>query len=126
MTGPETCRLPNHFCKRIKCPMKYYICLLSLLAFALFSSCKSKQPAQGISCTQKGTFVDMKGLDGCTFLIELADGRKLLPMFEEEPTFVIKDGLNVRLDFTEAKDGVSICMAEDLIANITCIQLMKE
>jgi hypothetical protein len=107
--------------------MKTRIIHLFVLCLSFLAACKTQQSNGSTSpCSQLGTYVDMQGLDGCTFLIQLEDGRKLLPIYSREPDFQPKDGMKVRLDFKPADDMASVCMAEDLIAEITCLERMKE
>jgi len=102
------------------------ICLFFLCLFCL-AACKTQRSNGSTSpCSQLGTYIDMQGLDGCTFLIQLEDGRKLLPVYTQEPDFQPEDGMRVRLDFKPAEEMASVCMAEDLIAEITCLEKVKE
>ncbi len=101
---------------------RFFLALICLNL--MFLGCKTKQQTgSGSACDTKGTFVDRTGLDGCTFLIKLEDGRLLLPIYDANPDFQPKDGLKVRLAFTAEEDYVSICMAENLAGKITCLEL---
>lgn len=74
-------------------------------------------------CTTQGTVVDKTGLDGCGLMIQSSDGKLLLPA--EYATGVdqslIKAGAKLRFGFTEI-GGMSICMAEDAIVRIDCLE----
>lgn len=67
-------------------------------------------PPEGFTA---GTVVDLTGLDGCKFLIQLATGKRL------EPTNLAaefkKDGLEVTFKFEEQKDIASACMAGKIV-----------
>lgn len=79
---------------------------------------------QNTTCKTKGTVKDFTGLDGCKFMIVLADGKKLLPGKMVDPNFKFQDGQEINFDYKELKDyGMTICMAEDLIVEITCIEI---
>ena len=73
-------------------------------------------------CTQTGVVKDFTGLDGCGIMIIAEDGKKLLPVsFPEEET-ELKDGQHIRFDYRET-EAMSICMAEDKIVEITCLEI---
>jgi hypothetical protein len=70
-----------------------------------------------------GTVVDYTGLDGCGFIIELDNGKKLEPVKLPEG-FQLYDGQRVSLDYVKL-DAVSICMVGETvevtnIENIGC------
>lgn len=92
-----------------------------LLAF-LGCDASKKVPTKS-DCKTIGMVKDYTGLDGCRLMIETEDGRKLLPAKINQEGFVLKDGQKIAFDFVEAKDyGMTVCMAEDMIIEITCIQ----
>jgi hypothetical protein len=74
------------------------------------------------ACITNGTIKDFTGLDGCKFLIVLENGDKLLPAKVSDESFEFTDGQKIRFDFVELEDAMSICMAEKMIIEITCIK----
>jgi hypothetical protein len=75
------------------------------------------------TCTTHGIVKDFTGLDGCTFLILLDDSTRLLPAKMPDKKFRFRDGQEIWFDYVEDSDyGMTICMAEDLIVEITCIR----
>ncbi len=73
-------------------------------------------------CKTIATVKDFTGLDGCTFLIVLENGDKLLPVKLNDENFELHDGQKIRFDYIELPDAMSICMAEDMAVEITCIK----
>lgn len=65
-------------------------------------------------------FIDLTGLDGCSWLLELEDGTRLEPVnlndFEIEP----QEGLKVEVSYKEV-EMFSTCMA-GLIVELSCIE----
>ena len=97
---------------------------LFLIVVIIFTNCTgTKKMMDSISCDQQGTIVDMTGLDGCKWMLVMDDGTKLLPQ-KWPDHFEPKDQLSVRFHFTEVKDMASICMAEDKIGTINCIEAL--
>jgi hypothetical protein len=83
-----------------------------IMSLALAATCSMGFAGQALSGTAgQGTIVDMTGLDGCTFLIRLDDGRLLEA---DVPTELQVDGLRVSIDYTE-EARVSICMAGETV-----------
>lgn len=61
-------------------------------------------------------------VDGCTWMLELEDGKKLQPA-ELKPEYQ-KDQLKVWIAYEIKKGGIGICMAGEMV-NITHIELRK-
>jgi len=81
----------------------------------------TKKSSSPVSCDMQGTIVDMTGLDGCRWMLVTDDGVKLLAQ-KWPDNFEPKDQLSVKFHFTEVKNAASICMAEDKIVTIDCIE----
>ncbi len=78
------------------------------------------------ACDQEGTVQDFTGLDGCSLMIVTGtDQKKLLPVSIEPADFKLEAGQRIRFSYTEAEGMANICMAEDMMVNITCIQLIS-
>lgn len=92
--------------------------LLVVLPF-IWSCGVTRQPSL---CQMEGKVIQMDGLDGCQWLIQTKDGQKLLPQNAAE--FALTDGQSVYFNY-RVFDGMSICMAEDLIVTLTCLEIRK-
>lgn len=103
------------------------------LVMVLFIACNSskKTPntdANGSNalastkCKTPGIVRDMTKLDGCQFLIELESGEKWLPTKMEDENFKLVDGQAVLFGYREVTDGMSACMAESKMIEVTCIK----
>ena len=62
---------------------------------------------------EKAKVVDMTGLDGCKFMIELTNGDKLEP--NKLDNKYMKDKMNVWVKYTLNKNGASVCMSGKMI-----------
>jgi hypothetical protein len=114
--------------------------LLHLLVFVILllslNSCTEKEtvlPESG--CNTFATVKDLRGLDGCGFVLELADGQRLEPVSptrgwcgtttEEQKTafekFNLRDGQKVKIGYKKVNEVGSICMVGQVVA-ITCIE----
>lgn len=111
--------------------MKWIYGFLAVMCFARFE-CHDEECIRG--CAQSATVKDLTGLDGCGFVLELADGSRLVPQKltyiqapdpEQDPGFYFNfvDGQKVWFDF-KAADGVDACMAGQLVF-LTCIKVSE-
>jgi hypothetical protein len=106
---------------------------MKFLAYALIAAallqCEEKQGTG--ECSQIATVIDLSGLDGCGMVLELPNGRKLVPERrhyimppkpEEDPLyyFPLKAGEKVVIGY-RLSDGVSACMNGNIVF-ITCIK----
>ncbi len=104
--------------------------LFLFFCFLIFSSnnCSEESNSENTSlCKTTGIIRDLSGLDGCTFLIELDNGDRLLPADIAISNFSMEDfkeGIKVKFSYEELKDMVSICMAEKSIVRITCLEIL--
>lgn len=104
------------------------IACLFALTLGIVACCTPKKvkddpvPENRTTCLTAGTVKDMRGLDGCTFLIILENGQKLLPARLPDPDFQFREGQKVRFDYKKSTAGASICMAEDMIVDISCLE----
>ncbi len=96
-----------------------------ILFFATLFACKSPSGTGGGStdCETMATVKDFTGLDGCKFLLVLENGDKLLPA-KLPAGFSLADGQEVKFGYKEMKDAVSICMAEKMSVEVTCIEVV--
>ena len=113
-------------------PMRYpllYLCLCLLLC------CKTKKevgtPSEGyddkvptIACTTHAIVEDMTGLDGCGLLLRVDNGEKWLPTNLETQEVKLEKNQEVYFGYRPMEDAVSICMAENKIIELTCLQVV--
>lgn len=100
-----------------------FIFFIGIQLFACHPPKRSADSNAASGCKTSGVVKDFTGLDGCKFLIVLPDGKKLLPGKLPDAGFEFYDGQKVNFDYREMKDyGMTICMAEDMIVEITCIE----
>lgn len=98
--------------------MKTRILFLSFVLCAgfLMTGCPADQCPEG----EHAVLRDLSGLDGCTWVFELEDGQRLEPVNLQQYDLELKDGLEVRIQYTEATGMMSICMSGKMV-NITCL-----
>jgi hypothetical protein len=124
---------------KTKKEIRYFSSLILMLAASLIllaslTSCSKEMPQK--ECGVKATVKDLRGLGGCGFVLELANGEKLEP-FRYNPVscvaypsdadlsksldnFNLKDGQQVTIGYNELKDRASACVAGKIV-EITCI-----
>lgn len=105
-----------------------------LLLSAILFSCDN-EPSIG-RCGTTAIVRDLRGLDGCGFVFELQDGRRLQPQIigwcgtpplpaevTEDPlyNFEFVDGKRVSIGYEVLEDVGSICMVGDVV-KITCLE----
>jgi hypothetical protein len=111
--------------------------LLLLVTFA-FMTCSedSDLPLQETECSTPATIKNLTGLDGCGFVFELEDGKRLEPLrifycgtppFPEnmpaDPlyNFELIDGKKVLISYDVVENYASTCMTGPVV-KITCMQ----
>ena len=112
--------------------MKWIYGLLVVVAFSRFS-CDDREIIHCFpgACANEASVVDLSGLDGCGFVLELADGSRLVPQRlvyvqppkeSEDPVYYFNfvDGQKVQFSYRET-EGADACMAGKLVF-ITCIK----
>jgi len=105
--------------------------LLFIILIAVFGCNGSKQstevdhskPADSSKlCDELVTAKDFTGLDGCGMMMINEKGEKLL-LAENIPGNNIKDGGRYKIGYTTLEGMASICMAENKIIRLTCIEV---
>lgn len=104
--------------------MKKIVCFILLTLI----SCKSAKTAHSGIPLVTGKLVNMTGLDGCGWIIQLdenfPDGsNKLEPLNLQEHKIDLKEGLRVELSYEET-GGASVCMVGKMV-NIKVIRARK-
>lgn len=106
---------------------------LLVLILVIVSAC-SKEKITTSNCSVEATVRDLTGLDGCGYVFELNDGKKLEPQIlmycgtmplspevTNDPlyNFQFVDGKRVKISY-EQVEGASICMVGPMV-KITCL-----
>lgn len=108
-----------------------HLLIFIMLLFSLNSCAEKELP--GTNCATLATVKDMRGLDGCGFVLVLDNGRKLEPVYpdrgwcgtvpDEQLTalerFTLQDGQRVAIGYQESPRP-SVCMVGQTV-EITCI-----
>lgn len=97
-----------------------------MLFLMLFSCHRTVGIKNGESDEVRAVVRDMRQLDGCTFFLITADGKKLLPYDLTGIPFRLKDGQEVMLRYKRKEDVAGICMAEDMIIEVLSIRLTND
>ncbi len=106
--------------------------LLSLALLSTVTSCQKNALPAPESCGTVATIKDMRGLDGCGFVLELDNGERLEPLYDygfcatpplpvptiDKVTFA--DGKRVSIAYKVLPDRAGICMVGKIV-EITCI-----
>lgn len=101
--------------------MRVLIFLLPVLfAFSQLTACKKKDDEMSCPNSVSATFKDLTGLDGCGFVLELADGTRLEVSNLNELDLTPEDGLKVRVVYSDQIDLASICMVGPIV-KVDCI-----
>lgn len=106
--------------------------ILSLVLLGTVTSCQKNELALPNVCGTMATIKDLRGLDGCGFVLELDNGERLEPVLRYgcwDPSYQYTPNVD-NVDFIEGKrvsiaynvlpDRGSICMAGKVV-EITCI-----
>ncbi|GAB3637069.1 hypothetical protein GCM10027422_26590 [Hymenobacter arcticus] len=78
-----------------------------------------QKTAENPGCGTPATVRNLR-LDGCGFVLELANGKRLEPHGDLWQNYAKKDGTKVTISYVD-EPGFSICMAGDGV-RLTCIQ----
>jgi|GEM_PF-1147085 len=101
--------------------------VLILLVVGTVTGCSEGAASpESPACGTKATVKDLRGLDGCSYVLVLESGEKLEPVFDAgQPTptlkgVVLRDGMRVTLSYQEITDRGSICMVGKIV-EVTCL-----
>ncbi len=93
-----------------------------LIIFTFLTLVLSSCPDQKCENGQKGTIKDYTGLDGCSWIIELDNGKRIEPSNQDFiEKFEPEDGMKVIVSFKPDSNGISICMVGEMVI-IKCIE----
>lgn len=87
--------------------------LTIVVIIVMVIGCNTVAAPDGIDTTH-GILKDYTGLDGCGWVIELADGTKLEPTNLNEFELIPTDGLPIDFTYTQFEGG-SICMVGQVV-----------
>ncbi len=100
--------------------------VLVLLVIGSVTGCTQRAASpEPSACGAKATVKDLRGLDGCSYVLVLESGEKLEPLLDAgqpAPTIkgvVLRDGMQVTLSYQERNDYGSICMVGKIV-EVTC------
>ncbi len=93
-----------------------------LLGFVLLLSLSCKGTKDLQSCSEAVRVEDHSSLDGCGFLLITEAGKKLLPINGSD--YELTDQAKAMVSYREVEDAMGICMAEDLIIELTCFSIL--
>lgn len=131
---------------RAKRPIEFYFNLILIFCFILFSilllSCQPELNSSNTAkqgklqdaleeqpCSNKATFKDFTGLDGCGLMLVLENGEVLNPVISDNKVpstsdaFILneaKDGMKVKISYTLIEGIMDVCM-NGKHAQIDCI-----
>ena len=97
--------------------MRFILIIIVLLQF----TCRSRMVSND-ECNTVGKVIKSE-LEQCGLLIEIDDGVFLLPINREE--YNLQANTEIKFSYKEVVDMMSICMAEDQMITITCLNVTK-
>ncbi len=95
-----------------------YSLLLAAALLPLAFGCQ--KTTEGPGCGTPATVRNLTGLDGCGFVLELDNGKRLEPHGDLWQAYAKKDGARVTVGYVE-EPGISICMVGEGV-RLTCMQ----
>jgi hypothetical protein len=95
-----------------------YVSLLATGFLALAASCQKADEAPG--CGTPATVRNLTGFDGCGYVLQLDNGKRLEPHGDLWQGFAKHDGARVTISY-ESAPTASICMVGEGV-KLTCIQ----
>lgn len=85
----------------------------------------SEKCEQETACNETVVALDMSDLDGCGMVLVTGDNKKLLPVNLGEYPITVSNGDKLSVSYTVLEDGMSICMAEDAMIKLTCLERIE-
>lgn len=76
--------------------------------------------------SKEGKLVNMTGLDGCGWMIELKDGGKLNPINLDDFNIKMTNGKKISLNYIEKNDMAGICMAGEIVEIKCIVEILEE
>ncbi len=85
----------------------------------------SEKCNQGLICKELVVVMDMTDLDGCGMILVTKENKKLLPTNIGEYLSTVKDGDQLMVSYSVIEDAMSICMTEDAMVKLNCVELVS-
>ncbi len=110
---------------------------LLFLPFLFLLNCKTTPPTDTTTppsipekidtekCTTEGYVKDFTGLDGCKLLVLVRDEKWLISRVPKGHS-PLQDKQTIKFGYKEIVDGISVCMAEDKIVEIVCLEIVNQ
>lgn len=86
--------------------------VVGIILLSIAYSCETKPCCEN---SELGIIKDYSGLDGCTFMVELADGEKLQVLNLNDFDVKIEDGNSISISYHEVDAMAGICMAGKMV-----------
>lgn len=101
--------------------------LAAFVAISLFACSKNSNCGDTALCPGgvTATFKDLTGLDGCGYVLQLADGAYLEVVNLNELDLTPADGMEVRVKYSPQSGMASICMV-GAIVRVDCIEQVQK
>lgn len=104
---------------------KMQMFLLAAALAAVFTACKKDSDNHPCQNAVEATFRDLTGLDGCGFVLELANGSRLEISNLDELDVTPKDSMKVRVSYGVLPNLGSVCMTGPVV-RVDCIEKVQE
>lgn len=106
---------------------------LFLLPLLFLFNCKTTSPTvtttpektDHTKCTTDGYVKDFTGLDGCRLLVLVGDEKWLISRIPKGHS-PLQDKQIIKFGYKDVVDGMSVCMAEDKIVEIVCLEIQSQ
>jgi len=110
---------------------------LLLLPLLFLMNCKTTPPTGDTTppstpdntdytkCITDGYVKDFTGLDGCKLLVLVGDEKWLISRIPKGHS-PLQDKQTIKFGYKDVVDGISICMAEDKIVEIVCLEIVNQ
>ncbi|MBK6930242.1 MAG: hypothetical protein IPH12_05020 [Saprospirales bacterium] len=101
--------------------------LAAFVAFSLLACTKNSNCGDMPLCPDavSATFKNLTGLDGCGYVLQLADGAYLEVVNLSELNLTPADGMKVRVKYSPQSGMASICMVGPIV-RVDCIEEVQK
>lgn len=101
----------------MKTLLNSFIIAISFLQILVFQGCNKESECEN---SHSAKLVNMTGLDGCGWMVELDDGSSLEPTNLNDFNLDLKENKKIWISYHTAPQLMSICMAGEIVT-IDCI-----
>lgn len=102
-----------------------HLFLIVMMLVTGFTACQKDNQSGTCQNAVRATFKNLTGLDGCGYVLEIADGTRLEIANLNELNLTPEDGMQVRVTYSAAPDQASICMVGPIV-RVTCIEKLDD